>query len=133
MHTFLARVLKNPSRVQDYIQRYAWPRSIPPEFGVYLTLWCSTFAEAILKMAYGVDVVDEHDETVEVINEGVEGVRELLVFGGFLVDYLPFLRHVPSYLPGCGFMKQFETWARANQRLRNVPYQRLVEAMASVL
>ncbi|TFK90517.1 cytochrome P450 [Polyporus arcularius HHB13444] len=109
MHTFLARVLKNPSKVQDYIQ-------------------CN-FAEAILKVAYGVDVADEHDETVEVINAGVEGVRELLVFGGFLVDYLPFLRHVPSYLPGCGFMKQFQKWARANQRLRNVPYQRFLDAM----
>ena len=44
--------------------------------------WRSNFAEAILKIAYGVDVVDAHDETVEVINEGVAGVRELLVFGG---------------------------------------------------
>ncbi|KAI0715642.1 O-methylsterigmatocystin oxidoreductase [Cerioporus squamosus] len=109
MHTFLARVLKNPSKVQEYIQR--------------------TFAEAILKIAYGVDVVDENDETVEMINEGVAGVRELLVFGGFLVDYLPFLRYAPSYLPGCGFQKQFKVWARANQRLRNFPYQRLVDAM----
>ena len=92
----------------------------------------SNFAEAILKIAYGVDVVDAHDETVEVINEGVAGVRELLVFGGFLVDYLPFLRHVPSYLPGCGFMKRFEKWAKDNQRLRRVPYQRLCDALASV-
>ena len=128
MHVFLARVLKDPSKVQDYIQRYALASV---NVNSVLTSRSRTFAEAILKIAYGVDVVDEHDETVEVINEGVAGVRELIVFGGFLVDYLPFLRHVPSYLPGCGFMKQFERWAEANQRLRRVPYQRLVDAMVS--
>ena len=80
-------------------------------------------------MAYGVDVKDENDEVLICIDAGLQGGRELIVAGGFLVDYLPFLRHLPSFFPGCGFHKLFAKWREDNELLRDMLLLRYKEAI----
>ncbi|RPD57201.1 CyP450 monooxygenase [Lentinus tigrinus ALCF2SS1-7] len=109
MHTFLAKVASNPGRLDGHIQY--------------------TFTAAILKMAYGIDVKDENDELLTYIETGLQGSRELILSGGFLVDFIPILRHLPSFLPGCGFRKKFARWRENNRLLRAMPFQRYKEAV----
>ena len=80
-------------------------------------------------MAYGIDVKDENDEVLTGIDAGLQGTRELVVAGGFLVDYFPFLRHLPSFFPGCGFHKLFAKWREDNKLLREMPFLRYKEAI----
>lgn len=79
-------------------------------------------------MAYGIDVKDENDEVLTYIDTGLEGSRELII-GGFLVDFFPVLRHMPSFFPGCGFQKLFAKWRKDNQLLRDVPFLRYKDAV----
>ncbi|KAI0690875.1 cytochrome P450, partial [Cerioporus squamosus] len=108
MHTFLAKVAGNPDQLDGYIQY--------------------TFTTAVLKMAYGIDVKDEHDEVLTYIDTGLQGSRELII-GGFLVDFFPVFRHMPSFLPGCGFHKLFARWRKDNKLLRDMPFRRYEEAV----
>ncbi len=56
------------------------------------------------------------------------GTREVLVSGGFLVDHLPFLRHLPAFVPGAGFQKKFAEWRKATLDVRDAPFKRYEEA-----
>ncbi|KAI0712351.1 cytochrome P450 [Earliella scabrosa] len=89
-----------------------------------------SFTSAVLKIAYGIDITDAKDETLTIVREGVEGTREVLVSGGFAVDHLPFLRHLPSFFPGAGFKKRFAEWRKATLRLRDAPFERYQEGLA---
>ncbi|RPD57200.1 CyP450 monooxygenase [Lentinus tigrinus ALCF2SS1-7] len=110
VHTFLARVASDPDHLDEHIQY--------------------TFTAAVLKMAYGIDVKDENDEMLAFIEAGLQGTRELIVSGGFLVDYFPFLRHMPSFFPGCGFHKLFAKWRKDNKLLREMPFMRYKDAVS---
>ena len=92
----------------------------------------STFSAVILKMAYGIDVKDESDEMLTYIDAGMEGIRKLAVSGGFVVDSLPFLRYLPSYVPGCGFQKTFAQWRERSALWRNTPFKHYQDAVVGV-
>ncbi|KAI0691793.1 CyP450 monooxygenase [Cerioporus squamosus] len=108
MQTFLVKVASHPDQLDMYIQY--------------------TFTTAVLKMAYGIDVKDENDEVLTYIDTGLQGSRELII-GGFLVDYFPVLRYMPSFFPGCGFHKLFARWREDNKLLRDMPFRRYEEAV----
>ncbi len=75
---------------------------------------------------------DENDELLAFIDAGLAGTRELVVAAGFLVDFLPFLRHMPSFFPGCGFQNQFAKWRDDNKLLRDMPFKRFKDAAVSL-
>ena len=52
-----------------------------------------------MKVVYGLNAAYEADPTMEAIEEGLGSGREVLVQGASLVETLPFLRHLPSFLP----------------------------------
>lgn len=76
---------------------------------------------------------DENDELLAFIDAGLAGTRELVVAAGFLVDFLPFLRHMPSFFPGCGFQNQFAKWRDDNKLLRDMPFKRFKDAVVSLV
>ena len=77
----------------------------------------STFATSVLKTVYGIDVAERGDRIIEVIDTAMEGVSVGLTPGAFLVEYLPFLRHVPEWLPGAGFQKKLRRWRDASHEM----------------
>ncbi|KAI0697621.1 cytochrome P450 [Cerioporus squamosus] len=108
-HLFLGKLLRDPSRLREHI-RY-------------------TFAGAILKVAYDIDVEDEDDRYVAAVDAALEGPVQGLVPGTFLVDFLPVLRHVPTWCPGATSQRLFAKWQAAAERLKNLPYGRVVAAL----
>ncbi|KAM5539386.1 hypothetical protein V8D89_006838 [Ganoderma adspersum] len=76
-------------------------------------------ATTLLRVLYGMEKQDEIDETVAAIQGGLEGSRQILVSGGFLVDFFPILRYSPSFVP---FQRQFEKWRAGLERLMNTPF-----------
>ena len=65
----------------------------------------------MLKTVYGIDIAERGDRIVEVIDMAMEGVSVALTPGTFLVEYLPFLRHIPEWLPGASFQKKLRDGA----------------------
>lgn len=88
-----------------------------------------SISSVILKITYGVDIADQNDSILLAINVGILGTRQILVSGGFLVDYIHFLRHFPSFLPGGGFQRKFAKWRVDSWRQRDAPFDRYLEAV----
>ena len=87
----------------------------------------------MLKTVYGIDVAEEGDRIIEVIDMAMEGVSVALTPGAFLVEYLPFLRHIPEWLPGAGFQKRLRRWRDASHEMVEMPFAQAKAAMVSFL
>ncbi|KAI1794923.1 cytochrome P450 [Ganoderma leucocontextum] len=99
---FLCQLLSTPERLEEHIRR--------------------TFAASMLKTVYGIDVAEHGDTIIEVIDTAMEGVAVGLTPGAFLVEYLPFLRHIPEWLPGAGFQKKLRRWRDASHEMVEMPF-----------
>ncbi|KAI0642012.1 CyP450 monooxygenase [Trametes meyenii] len=97
-YVFLAQLMQSPSRLEGHIQ--------------YL------FSTVMLKLLYGIDASGEDDERIRIMDIAIESIRQASP-GEFAVEMLPFLRYVPSWLPGAGYQKLFAACKRANENLRH--------------
>lgn len=83
----------------------------------------------MLKVVYGIDIAERGDRLVELIDAAMEGVAEGLTPGAFLVEYLPFLRHVPAWIPGAGFQTRLKRWRDASHEMVDMPFEQAKTAM----
>ena len=74
-------------------------------------------------MVYGIDVKDENDIYVQMSEEALVGSTQGLVPGKFLVEFLPFLRHIPPWFPGAASQRLWAKWMAAGDRLLNAPFE----------
>ncbi|OJT13611.1 O-methylsterigmatocystin oxidoreductase [Trametes pubescens] len=105
---FLGRLLNSPSRFKSHIEHMS--------------------ASAILKLVYGIDIVDEDDERIVIPHAALETTRRSTP-ASFAVDLFPILRHVPSWFPGAGFQKVFAECKVANDYLKHAPFDEAKEAL----
>ncbi|KAE9396842.1 cytochrome P450 1 [Gymnopus androsaceus JB14] len=89
---------------------------------------CMTLSQGIIFSAlYGLDV-DSEDPFAQ---EAVEFVEELLptfVPGSFpIIEQFPWLRFMPSWLPGCGFKRIIDQCLRQRENAINIPFDMAVE------
>lgn len=88
-------------------------------------------ARTILKVVYGVDIVDEDDERIVIPRAALESTRRSTP-GAFAVEIFPILQHIPSWFPGAGFQKVFAECKAANDYLKHVLFDEAKEALVSV-
>ena len=93
----------------------------------------SNFASTVLKVIYGIDIKDENDMYLQISEEAVAGAAVGLVPGKFLVDFFPFLRHVPTWFPGAASQRLWVKWMAAVRRLEDVPFEHTKEKMVCSL
>ncbi|RDX45824.1 cytochrome P450 [Lentinus brumalis] len=108
-HQFLWKLLRDASRFREHI-RY-------------------TYAGVILKVGFDIDVGDEDDRYVAAVDAALEGPVQGLVPGTFLVDFLPFLRYVPTWFPGATSQRLWAKWQAAAETLKNLPYDHVKAAL----
>nr|VWO95117.1 N/A [Ganoderma boninense] len=77
--------------------------------------------ESLQETLYGFDARDRDDRMLSLIWDCVEGTRELLISGAFLMDFFPVLRFAPSFLP---FHRKLAKWRAANVRFKDEPFAR---------
>lgn len=80
---------------------------------------------------YDIEVAEENDDIIEKVEKAVLGASEGLVPGKYLVEVLPFLRHVPAFVPGAGFQKSFAEWRAAAEDLKHTPFNYVKDAIVS--
>ena len=54
---------------------------------------------------------------------------DAFVPGRYWVEFFPFLRFVPAWVPGAGFQKDFAKWRHAAEWVRNVMLQKTKNGM----
>ncbi|RPD62684.1 cytochrome P450 [Lentinus tigrinus ALCF2SS1-6] len=106
---FLRKLLDDPEHVVEHI-RYS-------------------FTSAIVKIIYGLDVAEKNDQSVAMMEKNLEA-GEAFIPGTYYVEFLPFLRYVPAWVPGAGFQKDFAAWRYAAEWVRNVLVEKTKQGMA---
>ena len=80
---------------------------------------------------YGIGLTEDHDAYAATFDVSSEGISQGLVPGKYIVEILPFLRHVPKWVPGFGFQADFERWRAAVNDVKNVPFAYARDAIVS--
>lgn len=83
-----------------------------------------------LQIVYGADIKDETDVRLSISSAAVEAIIQSSP-GHYLVEILPFLRHVPSWVPGADFQKLFARCKAANDRLKHTLYDEVRGCLVS--
>ncbi|KAI0701989.1 cytochrome P450 [Cytidiella melzeri] len=78
----------------------------------------------ILRLTFGYNVVEDQkeDPLVKIVEKAMQGFARASEPGAFLVDTIPLLKYVPSWVPGAGFQREAERMHRDLEELYDVPY-----------
>ncbi|KAF8631286.1 hypothetical protein AX15_002609 [Amanita polypyramis BW_CC] len=108
---FLRRVLAKPEDLQTHIRK--------------------TAGAIILRISHGYEVKENNDPFVELADKATEQFSLATAPGGFLVDFVPALRFVPSWLPGAGFQKKAASWASTLSEMVEQPHNFVKQQIAA--
>ncbi|KAF8158909.1 cytochrome P450 [Mycena galopus ATCC 62051] len=80
-------------------------------------------AAIIMAAVYGYDIESTHsDQFVYLAEEGMRRIGESLLPGASAVNTFPFLRHFPSWFPGCGFHRFARDTSDLIDEMKNAPF-----------
>ncbi|KAF9522932.1 cytochrome P450 [Crepidotus variabilis] len=85
----------------------------------------------ILNLTYGYKVQDGQDDFVDLIEHDNENFGSAVKAGAFLVDVLPWLKYLPEWLPGTGFLKLAREWRKTSDATVDTPYAYTESQMAA--
>ncbi|EJF61732.1 cytochrome P450 [Dichomitus squalens LYAD-421 SS1] len=91
---------------------------------------CLNSTIVIMKIGYSIAVQGRDDVYVKIAKDALEGVVEGMVPGRFLVEFLPFLRHVPPWFPFATSQRPWAKWQAAGERLKNTPFEQAKAKLA---
>ena len=92
-------------------------------FQLYITfIFTSKAGGIILRATYGYEVNEGHDDYVDLIQRANSNFNRAGTPGAFLVDVLPFLKYLPEWLPGTGFLALAREWKKVTVESAEVPY-----------
>ncbi|KAI0326111.1 cytochrome P450 [Cubamyces sp. BRFM 1775] len=93
--------------------------------GAVKLLACKT----VLTAAYGIPDEEIGTQYVDILREADEGLSEAFSPGAFLVEFIPWLQYVPSWVPGTGWKKQLGPWRAQCSTLFDTPFAAAQDAM----
>lgn len=88
----------------------------------------STFVSVILQVVYGKKVAGLDDEYLHLVHKSLEGLSLQKVPGAFWVEYFPWLKIIPSWIPGARFKKIAEHYKPIVETMINQPFDEVVIA-----
>ncbi|KAL4264187.1 cytochrome P450 family protein [Pleurotus pulmonarius] len=91
----------------------------PDDFFHHISYSLST---SIISIAYGLEVKPENDHNIQLCEAAIGQLSRAALHGDYLVDVLPILKHVPSWIPGAGFKAYAEEARPKTMAMLEVPY-----------
>ncbi|KAJ7058080.1 cytochrome P450 [Mycena amicta] len=85
----------------------------------------------ILDFTYGIQVQDDNDPYLELADKAIEGLAAASLPGAFLVEFIPILKYVPSWLPGASFKRKARRWRELSRDMLELPFLSTKRAMVS--
>ncbi|KAJ7477078.1 cytochrome P450 [Mycena galericulata] len=108
---FLRRVLSKPGDLPKHIRK--------------------TAGAIILRISHGYPVKENNDPFVHLAEQATEQFSLSTAPGGFMVDLIPALRHVPTWFPFTGWRVKANAWAATLNQLVEQPYSFVKHQMAA--
>ncbi|KAJ3553127.1 hypothetical protein NM688_g3783 [Phlebia brevispora] len=84
----------------------------------------------IMKLTYGIDVKEKNDPYIQTAENALQTIATAGNAGSQIVDFLPFLRYFPSWLPGMGFKRYADIYSQYVIAMNEVPYKAVKKALA---
>ncbi|KAI0036607.1 cytochrome P450 monooxygenase [Vararia minispora EC-137] len=108
-YTLLRNLLDTPEEFSYHVRRLA--------------------AAIFMNLSYGHQIKDDGDEFVAIANKATSNLARAGIFGTYIVDYFPWLKHIPSWM--ATFRRDAIEWRKSTETMINYPYDQLRERMAA--
>ncbi|KZP00871.1 cytochrome P450 [Calocera viscosa TUFC12733] len=108
-HRLLRNLLETPERWMDHYRSSA---------GAFIML-----------TTYGTVPGKERDALIEQAKHVVEHFSVAATPGNWIVDFVPFLKYLPAWVPGCGFNATGKAWRAELEHLVNSPFDGVKDMM----
>ncbi|KAF8629383.1 hypothetical protein AX17_005679 [Amanita inopinata Kibby_2008] len=79
-------------------------------------------ASMAISLAYGIKISPSGDPHIQLAEKALDGFGKAATPGTFLVDMLPILKHVPSFMPGAGFKRKAAEWRLWMEEFVHAPF-----------
>lgn len=76
-----------------------------------------------MSTVYGHDIAPKNDYFVGLAESAMKPLVKAMLPGGTIVNEFPFLRHIPSWVPGIGFWKIAKETIPRTYAMQNVPFE----------
>lgn len=83
----------------------------------------------IVEVSYGKTLSGPDDEYIHVSQRWAEGFDAASVPGRYWVEYFPFLRHIPGWVPGTAAKHLVQKYGECTARLRNDAYDEVKKSL----
>ncbi|EKM54991.1 uncharacterized protein PHACADRAFT_208527 [Phanerochaete carnosa HHB-10118-sp] len=110
-HRFLRSLLHEPAAYMDHLRHMA--------------------GYGVMRIAYGIEVAEKNDPYIETVARVAEAIVEVCRPGAYLVDIMPFLKHVPEWFPGAKFQRDAKVWRKLMTDQHDKPFEFIKERMIS--
>jgi len=107
---FLSRILKSPEHTRKHLRHFV--------------------TSVIFYVTYGKKIATMDDESVVAARLSVEGLSTAIVPGAFWIEFLPFLRYLPSWIPFMSSKRTAEEYLTHVINMRDKPYFEVKDSLA---
>ncbi|KAF4601249.1 hypothetical protein EYR38_005901 [Pleurotus pulmonarius] len=108
---FLSRVLVNPAELSSHIRQ--------------------TVGSVTLRITHGYETREANDPFIELADKATEQFSLATAPGGWMVDFIPWLRHVPDWVPGTEFKQKAKAWSCTLNAMADQPFEFVRKQMAA--
>ncbi|KAJ8495679.1 hypothetical protein ONZ45_g12756 [Pleurotus djamor] len=88
-----------------------------------------TPASSMIEVAFGCGVEPKDDPTIIIAEKALHHFNESAISGTYLVDSLPILQYLPTWLPGAAFLRYARIAYQDAMDLLNIPFMQAKERM----
>lgn len=89
-----------------------------------MKLFCSRqFGKSILQTVYGFDDNKTLEYFIDLNERMLEMLLEIVIPGTYWVDFIPWLKHVPAWVPGAVFQKRAAQFRQCSRSAIEEPFQ----------
>ena len=124
----LLRLLETPQDFSDHGRRCVCHCGRPFAFVSPITItllrmFTRTIGTTIIRVAYGLDASGEGAAHVYLAERAMNCFNTVFQPGRYLVQMFPSLRHVPAWMPGAHWKREFEAWHPTVRAARDGPWE----------
>ncbi|KAJ7113109.1 cytochrome P450 [Mycena epipterygia] len=101
--TLVKKVLQDPDAFSDSIRHYS--------------------GSVILRVTYGYQTAPQNDKFLVLAEEAIAAFAETFQSGPWAVDVFPWLRHLPSWVPGMKFKQTAAAWHKISMEFAEGPFE----------
>jgi hypothetical protein len=92
-------------------------------------LLCSLGGAIAIALAYGLEIQKNDDRYLEIAEKALVGLTASGAPGAFLVDSIPLLKYMPSWMPGADFKRKAKEWKASATDMMNIPFEAAEKAI----